>query len=143
MSVGKSAVRIQAEQVLNNDQIAELKGAFSLFDQDGDGTISTDELGIIFRSIGQNPTDEELDQMIAEVDDDNNGCCEFDEFLLLMSKNMKNESNIDDEMLEVFKMFDASGKGYISNLDLKKMMTETYKTDLSIEDINQLFIETD
>ena len=81
--------------------------------------------------------------MIAEVDDDNNGYCEFDEFLLLMSKNMKNESNIDDEMMEVFKMFDTSSKGYISNLDLRKMMTETYKTDLNIEEINQLFIETD
>ena len=114
-----------------------------MFDQDGDGTISVDELGIIFRSIGQNPTDEELDQMIAEVDEDNSGCCEFDEFLLLMSRNMKNESNIDDEMLEVFNMFDTSGKGYISNLDLRRMMTEQYKTELTIEDINQLFIETD
>ena len=51
-NIVKSQARIQAEEVLNMDQITELKGAFSLFDQDGDGTISTDELGIIFRSIG-------------------------------------------------------------------------------------------
>ena len=53
----KSNALIQAEKVLSVQQISELKEAFQLFDRDGDGTISTDELGIVLRSIGQNPTD--------------------------------------------------------------------------------------
>ena len=48
----------------------EFKEAFSLFDKDGDGTITTKELGTVMRSLGQNPTEMELQDMINEVDAD-------------------------------------------------------------------------
>ena len=41
-----------------------------MFDKDGDGTITTKELGTVMRSLGQNPTEEELHEMINEVDVD-------------------------------------------------------------------------
>lgn len=49
---------------------SELKEAFSLFDKDGDGDISTKELGTVMKSLGQNPSDQELADMIREVDVD-------------------------------------------------------------------------
>mmetsp|Transcript_24268 Transcript_24268/g.32228 ORF Transcript_24268/g.32228 Transcript_24268/m.32228 type:complete len:99 (+) Transcript_24268:74-370(+) len=52
---------------LTEEQIAEFKEAFSLFDKDGDGTITTKELGTVMRSLGQNPTEAELMDMINEV----------------------------------------------------------------------------
>ena len=51
-------------------QIEEFKEAFSLFDKDGDGSISTKELGIVMRSLGQNPTESEIQEIINEVDID-------------------------------------------------------------------------
>lgn len=48
----------------------EFREAFCLFDKDGDGTITTSELGIVMRSLGQTPTDSELKDMIHEVDID-------------------------------------------------------------------------
>ena len=48
----------------------EFKEAFSLFDKNGDGYISCKELGIVMRSLGQNPTEAELQDMINEVDFD-------------------------------------------------------------------------
>ena len=48
----------------------EFKEAFSLFDQDGDGTITTKELFTVMKSLGQNPTQSELRDMINEVDID-------------------------------------------------------------------------
>ena len=50
--------------------VLEFKEAFSLFDKDGDGTITTKELGTVMRSLGQNPTEAELQDMINEVDAD-------------------------------------------------------------------------
>jgi Ca2+-binding EF-hand superfamily protein len=38
---------IQMADQLTEEQIAEFKEAFSLFDKDGDGTITTKELGLI------------------------------------------------------------------------------------------------
>ena len=52
------------------DNLAEFKEAFSLFDKDGDGTITNKELGTVMRSLGQNPTEAELQDMINEVDAD-------------------------------------------------------------------------
>ena len=52
------------------NQLSEFKEAFSLFDKDGDGTITTKELGTVMRSLGQNPTEAELQDMINEVDAD-------------------------------------------------------------------------
>ena len=49
---------------------SEFRQAFKLFDKDGDGTVSTNELGVVMRSLGQSPTDEELQAMINEVDED-------------------------------------------------------------------------
>jgi len=49
---------------------AEFREAFSLFDKNGDGCISSKELGIVMRSLGQNPTEAELHDMINEVDVD-------------------------------------------------------------------------
>ena len=73
---------------LTHEQIAEFKDAFSLFDRNGDGTISNRELGLTMRSLGHKPTETELKDMIDEVDQDGSRCIDFPEFLTLMSRKM-------------------------------------------------------
>ena len=41
---------------LTDEQIAEFREAFLVFDKDGDGTITTKELGTVMRNLGQNPS---------------------------------------------------------------------------------------
>jgi len=48
--------------------LTEFKEAFSLFDKDGDGTITTKELGTVMRSLGQNPTEAELQVIYTKSD---------------------------------------------------------------------------
>ena len=66
---------------LTSEQIAKLKETFSLLDKDGDGCITARELGVYLRSLGQNPTEAELQDMIDEIDADGNGAVDFAEFL--------------------------------------------------------------
>ena len=49
----------------------------------------------MMRSLGQNPTEAELQDMINEVDADGNGTIDFPEFLSLMARKMKVPSSFE------------------------------------------------
>jgi len=55
------------------DFAQETRAAFEVFDKDGSGTISSDELRQVMKSLGEDLTDEEIEEMIREADKDNNG----------------------------------------------------------------------
>ena len=50
------------------EDLEELFEAFSLFDKDYNGLITNKELGIVMRSISLNPTENEINEMISEVE---------------------------------------------------------------------------
>ena len=68
-------------EVLRN---IELKEAFDEFDKDGSGAINTIELLGVMRAMGENPTEDEVLNLMMEADLDGNGTIEFPEFLELM-----------------------------------------------------------
>ena len=123
------------------EQIAEFKEAFSLFDKDGDGTITTKELGTVMRSLGQNPTEAELADMINEVDADGNGTIDFPEFLTMMARKMK-DTDSEEEILEAFKVFDKDGNGFISAAELRHIMTNLGEK-LTDEEVDEMLREAD
>jgi calmodulin len=71
---------------LTAEQMKEFEEAFKMFDKDNDGLITIRELGTVMRTIGQNPTDIELQEMIDEVDGDKDNAIDFNEFVTMMSK---------------------------------------------------------
>ena len=50
---------------LDPEEMEEWRTIFNLFDVDGDQTVTAEELGIVLRSMGQNPTQQELMDMIG------------------------------------------------------------------------------
>lgn len=54
------------EYELTKDQIQELNETFNLFDRDKDGSISTTELGKMMNTLGENPTEAELQDMVSK-----------------------------------------------------------------------------
>lgn len=121
---------------LTEDQVEEFKEAFALFDKDGDGSISVDELGIVMRSLGRDMTREELLSLIAEVDEDGSGEIEFPEFIRLISAKMKNVDSV-EEMREAFLVFDQDKSGSVSASELKHVMNNLGEqvTDQEVEDM--------
>ena len=126
---------------LTEEQIAEFKEAFSLFDKDGDGTITTKELGTVMRSLGQNPTEAELQDMVNEVDADGNGTIDFPEFLTMMARKMK-DTDSEEELKEAFKVFDKDGNGFISASELRHVMTNLGEK-LTDEEVDEMIREAD
>lgn len=110
------------EYGLTDDLVAEFKEAFMLFDKDEDGMITTAELGVVMRSLGQRPSETELRKLIGEVETCGDGIIEFNEFLQMMSKKLKDIGN-EDELKEAFKVFDKKNSGYLSSTELRHVMT--------------------
>ncbi|KAL4239033.1 hypothetical protein ACF0H5_003737 [Mactra antiquata] len=129
-----------AEQ-MQEEQIAEFKEAFSLFDKNGDGTISSKELGIVMRALGQNPTEAELTDMINEIDADGNGTIDFPEFLTMMSRKL-NDMDSEDELRQAFATFDRDGNGQISAAELRHVMTNLGEK-LTDEEVDEMIREAD
>ncbi|RWS17002.1 calmodulin-like isoform X3 [Dinothrombium tinctorium] len=138
---GYSEETVQEADQLTEEQIAEFKEAFSLFDKDGDGTITTKELGTVMRSLGQNPTEAELQDMINEVDADGNGTIDFPEFLTMMARKMK-DTDSEEEIREAFRVFDKDGNGFISAAELRHVMTNLGEK-LTDEEVDEMIREAD
>ena len=89
---------------------------------DGDGKITTNELGTVMRSQGNNLTEADLQDMINEVDADGNGTVNFLEFLTWMARKMR-DTDSEEEIRETFEYFDKDRNGYISAAELRSRMT--------------------
>lgn len=126
---------------LTEEQIAEFKEAFQVFDKDGNGCITTKELGTVMRSLGQNPSEEELKLMIDEVDYNKDGTVDFKEFLGLMARQMQDADTL-DELIDAFKVFDKDGNGVITSHELRYVMTNAGEK-LSEDEIDEIIREAD
>ena len=65
---------------LSADQIAELRKAFDVMDANKDGVVTKEELKNLLKGLGEDVTDEVVDEMIAIADTNNDGKVQFEEF---------------------------------------------------------------
>ena len=95
---------------LDQEERDEWKTIFNLFDVDGDGSITCQELGVVLRSMGQNPSDKELKEMIKDMDEDGSGTVDYEEFVILMRRKTADDEGNDD-IEEAFRVFDTKDDG--------------------------------
>lgn len=62
-----------SKDVKEVDTEEELLNAFKVFDKDGSGTISSDELRNVLKSLGENLTDDEVEEMVKLADRNGDG----------------------------------------------------------------------
>ena len=120
---------------------AEYKKAFDIYDKDKDEKINLTELGNIMKSIGQNPSESELQDMINEIDIDGEGVITFDGFISLMEKKLR-DADTEEELIESFKVFDKDGNGLISSENLRDVVV-SLGMKFSQEEIDEMIREAD
>ncbi|XP_065174433.1 myosin-2 essential light chain-like [Sycon ciliatum] len=125
---------------LSDDQLAEHRDAFSLFDKKGDGKIDLNQLGDVLRALGQNPKTSEVKKMAQDVDPRGAKRLGFEEFLpILNSVRKKSAQGTQEEFIEGLKVFDRDGNGTVSSVELRHVLTSLGEK-LTDEEVDQLLV---
>lgn len=92
-------VEMVTPKMQNRDSREEIMKVFALFDDDNSGSISFRNLKRVATELGENLTDEELQEMIDEADRDGDGVINEEEFYRVMRKreNPLDEIDSDDD----------------------------------------------
>merc|ERR1712070_699791 len=127
-----------------DDQKAEIKEAFDLFDTDGTGTIEAKELKVALRALGFEPKKEELKKLVSDLDRSSSshgqGMLDFNEFLEIMTAKMS-EKDSKEQTLKAFQLFKGPS-GKISFDDLKAVAKELGEM-MSDEELQEMIREAD
>jgi Ca2+-binding EF-hand superfamily protein len=98
-------------------QIQEFKEAFNMIDQDRDGFISKEDLHDTLASMGKNPTEQYLDDMINEA----TGPINFTMFLTMFGDKL-NGTDPETVILNAFACFDPDNKSNINDERLRELL---------------------
>lgn len=74
------------------------------------------------QSLGQKPSDSEVEAMIQQADQDGDGSIDFLEFLEVMASKI-GENSFEDDLREAFQLFDRDNNGYISKREMRFVMS--------------------
>ncbi|CAI9116584.1 OLC1v1017770C1 [Oldenlandia corymbosa var. corymbosa] len=131
-----------AEQ-LTGEQMSEFAEVFSIVDKDKDGFISAEELRTVMRSIGQNPTEAELQDIFNKLDADQNGKIDEAEFLKWMERVMKITLNVEQLFVRDLEEFDKDQTGFISTDNFRRVVTSYLGDQMTDEDFVGMMISVD
>uniref|UniRef100_A0A8B9DZL9 EF-hand calcium binding domain 2 n=1 Tax=Anser cygnoides TaxID=8845 RepID=A0A8B9DZL9_ANSCY len=103
--------------------------AFEVFDHECNKTVDVREIGSIVRSLGCFPTEAELHELLAKVEEEEEptGYIHLEKFLPVMTKVLLDRSYRpipEDVLLHAFEALDENKCGYLTKDELVKYMTE-------------------
>jgi len=127
----------EGETVLTDEQKAKAQECFTLVDLDGDGQIKTEEIGKVFRMMGQNPTQAELNDVLMEME--GTETIDFNEVCVHLARKNK-EADAEEEFKEAFRVFDKDGNGFTSAAEMRHILTTLGEkmTDDEVEEMMQM-----
>ena len=97
----------------------DVKATFKQVDADQSGFIDKDELRNVLQKLGGNVTEDEVDACYAELDENEDGKIDYNEF---SGWYMRSETKIKKDVTALFKRFDHNGDGNIEADELKALV---------------------
>lgn len=128
-------------QCISESQLDAFIDAFEAFDFDSDSSISGPELRVVLKSLGIEPTEEVLAEILSEVDADGNGVVDEQEFLIFMASRTLYKDE-DQNIKDAFKQFDKDGNGFIDRDELRSLM-ESLGQKLTEAEIDEMLKDAD
>merc|ERR1711907_715146 len=126
---------------ISEERMQEMRDAFDSFDKDKSGEIDAAELkDVMTKLLGdQIPSDEELKDVLAKVDVNNDNKICFEEFQILMG-----QVDSDEDIDWVFKRFESKeGKGGITKEALGETLKAMGEDDILPEELDEIFANCD
>jgi len=135
-------VRVQSivEDILfemGEERLVQYKKAFAKFDKDSTGIISSKQLRQLLRTLGHNPSDVELRELVNQVDIDENGKIDFNEFIIMIGYFDKANNEAED-LCDIFRVFDRDERGCIDVSELRKIWEEFLRHVVSVEEFEEM-----
>jgi len=127
----KATVRLRKAQKAIHDCIARLREIFDIFDPDGDGSITEEELVCVLNTLSSREqvlyTEEEIHELLLACDKDSNGLVDFSEFAQVITEGLGSRTqstiaNVVESMKRWFEVFDADNNGRVSDKELIQTM---------------------
>ena len=137
--VNREYITISKKLDVPEEKLAEYKEAFDMFDRNKKGTLSIGDITKIMRNFGYPMTKEEARSMISNVDASGDGEVDFEEFVMLMEKQIHNLG--EDPVLQAFKEFDKNDDGKITNREFRYILTHVGENLFTEEEVDSLFKE--
>lgn len=119
--------------MFDQNQIQEFKEAFNMIDANKDQLIDSSDLAEIYASLGKNPSDKELDDMIKMAP----GPINFTMFLTMFGEKLMG-TDPEDVIKNAFQCFDDNGDGKINDEYLRELLT-TMGDRFTDDQVDQLF----
>ena len=128
---------------LTEDEVMEIKEAFDLFDTDKSGEIDTDELKQALSNLGIDAKNQTLQNMINDIDKNQSGTIDFDEFIDMMTAKMSDKDTREDHK-KVFDLFlgDDEKADKIELKHLKRVAKELNE-NMSEDELNEMITRAD
>lgn len=136
-SINTSAIK----QELLDEQKAEIKEAFELFDMNADGCLDYHELKVAFRALGFDLTKRQVLDIIHEYDTEDTNLITYDNFFKTVGEMIIKRDPL-EEIRRAFRLFDIDGTGKISVRNLRKISRDLGE-NLSEEELQAMIDEFD
>ena len=153
MNRGKKAQKVATKQQefnpknyekngLTEDEVLEIKEAFDLFDSDHSGTIDTEELKQALGNLGIDAKNQTLQNMMNDIDKNQSGTIDFDEFIEMMTAKMSDKDTRED-LEKVFELF--IGDDNTDKIDIRhlKRVCKELNENMSDEELNEMIVRAD
>ncbi|CAF1072328.1 unnamed protein product [Adineta steineri] len=125
----------------SNEQLNNYQEIFSFFDRYNTGEIHLNELGLIIRSIGFDPSEIKIKEIQEEYTQNGLDKINFQQFLQILIS-FTNEIDDEIDIIEAFRIFDKEGQGFIIKEELLHIMTHLGEK-LSIEEAEEMMHDAD